>query len=61
MVGVTRDPEEHWVFARRRTRSSIPNDCPLLLLSRDSAIRGRRGKPRLYGKFGMKNAAENLG
>ncbi len=39
--------------ANARTRSFIPNESPVLLPSSDSAIRGRRGEPRLYGKFGM--------
>src|SRR6202045_2042389 len=48
-------------FVYQRNRCSIPNHCPLLLLSSDPAVRGRRGKPRLYRKFGMKNAVGKFG
>src|SRR5208282_4426428 len=43
------------ISAHPRTRSSIPNHRSILLPSNDSAIRGRRGQPRLYRKLGMSN------
>src|SRR5258708_8269062 len=47
--------------AHPRTRSSIPNDYPVLLLSNDSAIRERRGQPRLYRKIWDEERRQFLG
>jgi len=47
--------------AHARTCSFIPNEHPILLPSSDFAIRARRGEPRFYGKFRMRDNVDSWG